>query len=79
MRCMSYYVLMTITNITHSACYTVEMGVSAVDLLRITFDNNHRAYMLAYLSAGDRLCVCRKLPARNNATIVINACNHLQC
>ena len=35
--------------------------------------------LLAYLSAGDRLCVCLKLPARNNATIVINACNHRQC
>ena len=35
--------------------------------------------LLAYLSAGDRLCVCQKLPTRNNATIVINACNHRQC
>ena len=33
-----------ITNITHSACYTVEMGVSAGDLTRITLDNNHKAY-----------------------------------
>ena len=30
--------------ITHSACYTVEMGVSAGDLTRITLDNNHTAY-----------------------------------
>ena len=25
------------------------------------------------------MCVCQKLPARNYATIVINACNHRQC
>ena len=30
---------MPITNIIHSACYTVEMGISAGDL-----DNNHTAY-----------------------------------
>ena len=35
---------MPITNITHSAYYTVEMGVSAGDLTRITLDNNHTAY-----------------------------------
>ena len=35
---------MPINNITHSACYTVEMGVSARDLTRITLDNNHTAY-----------------------------------
>ena len=35
---------MPITNITHSACDTVEMGVSAGDLTRITLDNNHTAY-----------------------------------
>ena len=34
--------------------------------------------LLAYLGSGERLCVCQKLPARNNATIVINACNHRQ-
>ena len=66
-----------ITNITHSACYTVEVGISAGDLTGITLDNNHTAYK--HISAGDRLCVCQKLPARNNATIVINACNHRQC
>ena len=33
-----------ITNITHSAFYTVEMGVSAGDLTRFTLDNNHAAY-----------------------------------
>ena len=35
---------MPITNMTHSAFYTVEMGVSAEDLTRITLDNNHTAY-----------------------------------
>ena len=35
---------MPITNITHSAYYTVEMGVSGGDLTRITLDNNHTAY-----------------------------------
>ena len=54
---------MPITNITHSACYTWQQSYS----------------ILAYLSAGDRLCVCQKSPARNNATIVINTCNHRQC
>ena len=50
---------MPITNITHSACYIVEMGVSARYLTRITLDNNHTAYknVYAYFSAGDRLCV----------------------
>ena len=43
-----------ITDITHIACYTVEMGVSAGDLTRITLDNNHGIYVYA----GDRLCVC---------------------
>ena len=35
---------MPITNITHSAYYTVEIGVSAEDLTRITLDNIHTAY-----------------------------------
>ena len=35
---------MPITNITHSACYTVVMAVRAGDLTRITLDNNHTAY-----------------------------------
>ena len=63
---------MPITNITHSACYTVEMDVSAGDLTRIIPDNNHTAYR--YLSAGDRLCVCvcQKLLVGNGVTIVIN-------
>ena len=46
---------------------------------RITLDNNHTAYKHICLHAGDRLCVCQKLPTRNNATIVIKACNHRQC
>ena len=50
---------MPITNITNSACYTVEMGVSAGDLSRITLDNNHTAYKHIF-SAGDRLCMCVK-------------------
>ena len=66
---------MHITNITHRACYTVEMAVSAGDLTRITLDNNHTAYKQGI----GRVCVCQKLPARNNATIVINACNHRLC
>ena len=49
---------MPITYITHSACCTVEMGVSVGDLTRITLDNTHTAYIYIYLSAGDRLCVC---------------------
>ena len=36
---------MPITNTTHIAFYTVEMGVSAGDLTGIiTLDNNHTAY-----------------------------------
>ena len=35
---------MSITNNTHSACYTAEMGVSAEDLIRITLYNKHTAY-----------------------------------
>ena len=34
---------MPITNINHSACYTVEMDVCAGDRARITLDNNHTA------------------------------------
>ena len=64
---MSYLHAMPITNITHNACYTVEMGVSASDLTRITLGNNHTAYM--------QICVCQKLPSGNDATMVINACN----
>ena len=41
---MSDLHVMPITIITHSACYIVEMGLSAGDLTRITLDNNHTAY-----------------------------------
>ena len=51
---------MPITDITHSACYTVEMGVSAGDLTRIYHIWQQSNSLLAYLSAGDRLCVCVK-------------------
>ena len=68
---------MLITNITHSAYYTVEMGVSAGYLTRITLDSNHTADKHICLQGIG--CVSQKLPARNSATIVINACNHRQC
>ena len=48
---------MPITKITHSACYTVEMGVSARDLTRITFDNNHTAYKHICLQGIGCVCV----------------------
>ena len=48
---------MPITNITHSACYTVEMGVNATDLTRITLDNNHTAYMHSCLHRIGCVCV----------------------
>ena len=44
---------------TVRACYTVEMGVSAEDLTRITLDNNHTAYMLICLQGIG--CVCVKI------------------
>ena len=43
---MSDLHVIPITNIAHNACrYTVELGVSVKDLKRITFGNNHTAYM----------------------------------
>ena len=48
---------MPITNITHSACYIVEMGVSASDLTRITLDNNHTAYTHICLQGIGCVCV----------------------
>ena len=57
--CMSDLHAMPITNITHSACHTVELGVSTRDLTRITLDNNHTAYMHVCLQ-GIMLCVCVK-------------------
>ena len=44
---------MPITNITHSACYIVEMS----DLTRITLDNNHTAYMHICLQGIGCVCV----------------------
>ena len=48
---------MFINNITHSACYTVEMGVSARDLTRNTLDNNHTAYKHICLQGIGCVCV----------------------
>ena len=48
---------MPIANITHSACYTVEMGLSAGDLTRITLDNNHTAYKHICLQGIGCVCV----------------------
>ena len=45
------------TNITHSACFTVEMGVSAKDITRITLDNNHTGYMHISLRVIGCMCV----------------------
>ena len=37
---------MPITDITQNACcYTIELGVSAKDITRITLDNRNTAYM----------------------------------
>ena len=50
---------MPIANITHNACrHTVELGVSAKDLTRITLDNNHTVYMHICLQGVG--CVCIK-------------------
>ena len=50
---------MPVTNITLNAChYTVELGVSAKDLTRITLDNNRTAYMHICLQGIG--CVCIK-------------------
>ena len=51
----------------------------AGDLTGITLDNNHTAYRHICLQGALCVCVCQKLPARNNATIVINVCNHRHC
>ena len=48
---------MPITNINHSACYIVEMGVNAGDLTRITLDNNHTAYEHICLQGIGCVCV----------------------
>ena len=51
---------MPIINIIHSACYTVEIGVSAGDLTRITLDNNHAAYKYICVQGIGCVCVCVK-------------------
>ena len=53
---------MPITNITHSACYTVEMSVSAGNLTRVTLDNNHTAYKHICLQGIGCVCVKNYLP-----------------
>ena len=53
---------MPVTNITHSAGYTVEMGVSGGVLTRITLDNNHTAYMHICLQGISCVCVKNYLP-----------------
>ena len=53
---MSDLHVMPITNSIHSACYTVEIGVSAGDLTGITLDNNHTAY--EYICLQGISCVC---------------------
>ena len=59
---------MPITNITYSACYTVEMGVSAGDLTRITqsytYHNNHTVYMHIYLQGIGCVCVSKITPQK---------------
>ena len=48
---------MPITDITYSACYTVEMGVSAEYLTRITLYNIHTAYKHICLQGTGCVCV----------------------
>ena len=48
---------MPITSITHSACYTVVMGVNVRDLTHITLDNNHTTFMYICLQGIGCLCV----------------------
>ena len=73
---------MPFTNITHSACYTVEMGVSAEDLTRIiTLDNNHTAYKQICLQGIGCVCVKNYPPeimqpsSSKRATIAVSAEN----
>ena len=53
--------LLPISNIIHSACYTVDMGVNAGDLTRMTLDNNHTAYKHNCLQGIGCVCV-KKYP-----------------
>ena len=48
---------MPITNVTQSACYRVEMGVSTGGLTRIILDNNHTAYKHICLQGIGSVCV----------------------
>ena len=58
---------MPITNIAHNAFrYTVELGVSAKDLTRITLDNNNTAYMQFCLQEIG--CVCSLCNPRDHCT-----------
>ena len=59
---MSDLHVMPITNITHSTGYTVEMGVSAGVLTRITLDNNHTASMHICLQGISCVSVKNYLP-----------------
>ena len=53
---------MPIINITHSACYAVEMGVNTGDLTRITLDSNHKAYKHICLQGIGCVCVSKNYP-----------------
>ena len=71
---------MFINNITHSACYTVEMGVSARDLTRNTLDNNHTAYKHICLQGIGCVCVksCRPeimQPSSSTRATIVSAEN----
>ena len=67
---------MSITSITHSACYTVEMGISDGDVTRITLDNNHTVYKHICLEGIGCVCVNNYSPkmmqpsSSTSATIV---------
>ena len=51
--------LCLLPGITHSACHTVEMGVSARDLTCITLENNHTACMHVCLQGIGCVCVSK--------------------
>ena len=71
---------MPITNITHIACYTVEMDVSAGDLTLITLDNNHTAYKHICLQGTGFVCVKKyppeiMQPSSSTRTTIVSAEN----
>ena len=74
---MSNLHAMSVTNITHSACYTVEMGASAGDLTRITLDNNHTAYKHICLQVIGCVCV-KNYPPEIMQPSSSKWCNHRQ-